>query len=167
MLALVLAGWIAWERIDKQLASTCASTLASTPILASTSAFPVLRSSSRSPGSRHLEAFRMKLATSMTQLASQLIFRQEFLGWHVCRTKLARKIYLEARIFSRKMLRNSLKFLSLPLKIYLEARILSRKMLRNFPEVFKPSFPPNFPPNFPLQNKNKIHRRASAGAQGE
>ena len=28
-------------------------------------------------------------------------------------------------------------------------------------------FPPKFPPKFPPQNPKKIHRRASAGAQGE
>ena len=49
-----------------------------------------------------------------------------------------------------------------------------------FPEIFEPlfcgsekipgKFPPNFPqnfPNFPAKNQKKIHRRASAGAQGE
>ena len=49
-----------------------------------------------------------------------------------------------------------------------------------FPEMFEPlfcgsekipgKFPPNFPlnfPNFPAKNQKKIHRRASAGAQGE
>ena len=49
-----------------------------------------------------------------------------------------------------------------------------------FPEIFEPlfcgsekipgKFPPNFPlnfPNFPAKNQKKIHRRASAGSQGE
>ena len=49
-----------------------------------------------------------------------------------------------------------------------------------FPEIFEPlfcgsekipgKFPPNFPlnfPNFPAKIKKKLHRRASAGAQGE
>ena len=62
-------------------------------------------------------------------------------------------------------------------RLFFEARIFSRKMLRNFPEFFEPlfcgseKFPQNsslnFPQNFPPQNQNKIHRRASAGAQGE
>ena len=34
------------------------------------------------------------------------------------------------------------------------------------PGKFPPKFPLNFP-NFPAKNQKKIHRRASAGAQGE
>ena len=37
-------------------------------------------------------------------------------------------------------------------------------------EKISGKFPPNFPlnfPNFPAKNQKKIHRRASAGAQGE
>ena len=34
------------------------------------------------------------------------------------------------------------------------------------PAKFPPNFPLNFP-NFPAKNQKKIHRRASAGAQGE
>ena len=37
---------------------------------------------------------------------------KDLLGWHVCRTELARKMFFEARIFSRKMLRNSPRYLS-------------------------------------------------------
>ena len=71
-------------------------------------------------------------------------------GWHVCRTKLARYIFFEARIFSRKC-------------------------SEVFPEMFEPLFcgsekirkiPAKFPAKFPSQ-KQKIHRRASAVAPGE
>ena len=69
------------------------------------------------------------------------------LGWDVCRTKLARNIFFEARSFSRKNARNS-------------------------PQEFEPlfcgsdnpaEFPPNFPQTFPPKNQKKNHRRASAG----
>ena len=63
------------------------------------------------------------------------------LGWHVCRTKLARKIFFEARIFSRKMLRN------FPRKFW--AFIL---WVRKNPA----KFPANFPPNFPPKNQKKF-----------
>ena len=61
----------------------------------------------------------------------------KMLEWHVCRTKLARKSFFGARIFSRKML---------------------RKFPRNFwafyvvgPKKGPAKFPSNFPPNFPSQ----------------
>ena len=37
---------------------------------------------------------------------------------------------------------------------------------KKFPGKFPPNFPQIFP-NFPAKNQKKIHRRASAGAQGE
>ena len=67
-----------------------------------------------------------------------------FLGWHICRRKLARKIFFEARFFSRKM-------------------------LRNFPRIFWAFllWVRKNPAKFPSQNQKENHRRASAGAQGE
>ena len=50
-----------------------------------------------------------EIARSNSRIASDLkreIRGPKYLGWHVCRTKLARKIFFGARIFSRKMLRN-------------------------------------------------------------
>ena len=73
------------------------------------------------------------------------------LGWHACRTKLARNVFFSRHEFSQK---NAPKF----------------------PRIFEPFFcrseknPAKFPPNSPLNfrpEKQKIHRRASAGAQGE
>ena len=64
-----------------------------------------------------------------------------FLGWHVCRTKLARNIFFKARIFSRKMLRN------FP-RIFLAFILWVRKNPTKFPA--------NFPQNFPPQNQKKI-----------
>ena len=65
------------------------------------------------------------------------------LGWYVCRTKLARKI------FSRH-------------------EFSHEKCSEFCPEIFEPlfcgsekiptKFPPNFPPNFPPQNLKKNHR---------
>ena len=66
-------------------------------------------------------------------------------------------------------------------KIFFRATNFScEKCSEIFPEIFEPlfcgseqipgKFPPNFPlnfPNFPAKNQKKIHRRASAGAQGE
>ena len=49
------------------------------------------------------------------------------------------------------------------------------KYSKIFPEIFEPlfvgpkksaKFPPNYPPLFPSENQEKIHQRASAGAQG-
>ena len=61
-----------------------------------------------------------------------------------------------------------------------ELRIFLRKMLRNFPRNFEPlcsvgqkksrKIPAKFPTKFskfPCEKSKKIHRRASAGAQGE
>ena len=70
------------------------------------------------------------------------------LGWHVCRRKLARKIFFEARIFSRKMPRKFRAFIL---------------WVRKNPA----KFPANFPPNFPPKNQIKIHQRASVGSPGE
>ena len=72
-----------------------------------------------------------------------------WLGWHVCRTKLARKIFFEARNFSRKMLRIPKIF------DYFVGQKKSHKI------------PAKLPAKFPSQKSRKIHRRASAGAQGE
>ena len=71
------------------------------------------------------------------------------LGWHVCRTKLARKIFFGARLFSRKMLQIFLKFLSL----------LSCGSKKH---------PAKFPPNFPQIPSPKLaipshHQQAFAG----
>ena len=66
-------------------------------------------------------------------------------------------------------------------KDFFEVRILLRKMLRNFPrKICEPLFcgsekktrkiPSKFPTNFskfPCEKSKEIHRRASAGAQGE
>ena len=68
------------------------------------------------------------------------------LGWHVCRTKLARKIVFFFR---------GTNFLT--------------KMLHKFPQYFWAFFKfvgPKFPPKFTPKIK-QIHQRASAGAQGE
>ena len=56
-------------------------------------------------------------------------------------------------------------------------RIFVRKMLRNFPWNFlslyfvgpkkTPKIPLKFPAKFPSEKSKRIHRRASAGAQGE
>ena len=73
------------------------------------------------------------------------------LRWHVCRVNLARFYFFELRIFLRKI-------------------------LRNFPEMFEPLFcgSEKIPQNsrhishqISLRKIKKIHRRASAGAQGE
>ena len=74
-----------------------------------------------------------------------------FLRWHVCRVDFARKIFFELGISLRKMLRNFPEFLCL----CSAGRKKSRKI------------PAKFPTNFPRENSKKIHRRASAGAQGE
>ena len=65
---------------------------------------------------------------------------QNKLGWHVCRTKSARNLFFQLRIFSRKM-------------------------LRFFPEIFEPLFcgseknprkiPAKIPTKFPSQIKNQ------------
>ena len=47
------------------------------------------------------------------------------LGWHVCWTKLARKIFFEARIFSRKMLRKFWAFILWVRKILQDSRQIS------------------------------------------
>ena len=65
-----------------------------------------------------------------------MVVLANILGWHVCRTKLARKIFFEARIFSRKMLRNFGAFIL---------------WVRKNPA----KLPLNFPPNLPPQNQEK------------
>ena len=40
------------------------------------------------------------------RLSLQALLDMKYLGWHVCRTKLARKMFFEARNFSQKMLQN-------------------------------------------------------------
>ena len=76
-------------------------------------------------------------------------FMDQFLGWQVCRTKLARKILFELRFFVRSM-------------------------LRNFPKVFRPLFggskksrkiPAKFPHKISRQKSRKIHRWASESGQ--
>ena len=72
---------------------------------------------------------------------------EKILGWHVCRTKLARNNFIEARN-------------------------VSRKMFRNFPRIFRaficgPEKKRKFPAKFPSPKSKKNHRRASAGTQGE
>ena len=63
-----------------------------------------------------------------------------YLGWHVCRTKFARKIFFKARNFSRKMLR------------YFPRNVRAFSLwVRKIPA----KFPPNFPPNFPPQNQKR------------
>ena len=79
-------------------------------------------------------------------------FRAKSLRWRVCRVNFARKIFIELRIFLRKMLRN---FPRLLLSLYSAGQKNPAK------------FPPNFPAKFPCEKSKKNHRRASGGAQGE
>ena len=77
---------------------------------------------------------------------------RDFLRWHVCRVNFARRIFLELRLFSyKKMLRN------FPRKC-LAFSLWVRKIPQNFRQI---------PTKFPCEKSKKIHRRASAGAQGE
>ena len=73
------------------------------------------------------------------QITKMSEFAIKFLGWHVCRTKLARNLFSRHEIFSRKMLwnfpRNCWAFLL---------------WVRKNPT----KFPPNFPPDFSPKNQN-------------
>ena len=71
-----------------------------------------------------------------------------FLGWRVCRTNFARKIFLVLRNFSRKMLR------SFPWKFWAFILWVRKNTPQNSRQISR-------------QKIKKIHRRASAGAQGE
>ena len=77
------------------------------------------------------------------------------LRWHVCRVNFARKIFFELRILLRKMLRN------FPRNFW--AFVL---WVRKNPRKIPSKFPTKFS-KFPCEKSKKIHRRASAGAQGE
>ena len=70
------------------------------------------------------------------------------LGWHVCRTKLARKMFFEARISHEKCTEIFPNFSSL----YFAGPQNSRQKSHQI---------------FLQKIKKKVHRRASAGAQGE
>ena len=98
--------------------------------------------------------------TSMKKLRSEKL-RADFpfpnisetmvLSWHVCRTKLAQNIFIEARIFSRKMLR------SFPRNVW-GFLLWVRKIPQNSRQTSL---------QISLLKITKNHRRASAGAQGE
>ena len=82
--------------------------------------------------------------------------KRKSLRWHVCRVNFARKIFVRATNFLTKNApKFSPKFLSL-------CSVGQKKI----PGKFPPNFPLNCP-IFPAKNQKKIHRRASAGAQGE
>ena len=78
------------------------------------------------------------------------------LARHVCRVNFARKIFFfwATNFLTKNVPKFSPKFLSL----YSVGQKKSRKIPAKFPTRF---------PKFPCEKSKKIHRRASAGAQGE
>ena len=96
-----------------------------------------------------------KMGSPRIDLFPVLFWVAVFLRWHVCRVNFARKIFFEPRIFLRKMLRN------FPRNFW--AFVL---WVRKKPWKIASKFPTKFS-KFPCEKLKKIHRRASAGAQGE
>ena len=87
------------------------------------------------------------LATVSTVSASEKNLR-----WHVCRANFVRRMF------------------------FLSYKLPYEKCSDIFPDIFEPLFcgsekspkiPAKFPTKFPCQESKRIHRRASAGAQGQ
>ena len=96
--------------------------------------------------SENLQAWPLQQLGARGLQSGSLCFWKE-LGWHICRTKLARQILFELRTFSRKI-------------------------LRTFPDMLRSRNPAEFPPRFlqeiPAKNQeNSPTSFCRRGAQGE
>ena len=79
----------------------------------------------------------------------------KILRWHVCRVNFARKIFFRATNFLTK---NAPKISPKFSRLCSVGQKKSRKIPSKFPTKFS---------KFPCEKSQKIHRQASAGAQGE